>query len=139
MKKVLCLLFIVLMLGSVALSEAIDLTSMSDSELIELRRAIESELRDRVPITETRLYGGMYSVGSDIKAGTYNVRFVGDEHESGNLFTYESQEKFDEGDTLVAMYIDSDSPGLFLSLNDGGLLKFEYNGEAYISAVDPIG
>lgn len=47
MKKLLCLLVALLFAGSVALSEAVDLSSMTDVELLNLKKMISSEIERR--------------------------------------------------------------------------------------------
>lgn len=138
MKKFLCLLLVVLMLGSVALSEAYDVTSLSDSELIELRHAIDSELNSRLPSMEKPIYGGIYTVGKDIAAGSYNIRFVGDSHQIGDLYLFSGKEDFDNNNAMQVMSIRSQSRGLFVVLTDGMLLGLDYSEEAYISSADTI-
>lgn len=138
MKKVLCLLFVVLMLGSTALSEAYDVASLSDAELIELRQAIDSELNSRLPSMEKPFYGGLYTVGKDIAAGSYNIRFSGESHQMGSLYLFASKEDLDNNNAMQVMDIRTQSRGLFVVLTDGMLLGLDYSEEAYISSADTI-
>lgn len=138
MKKFLYLLLIVLMLGSVALSEVYDVTSLSDAELIELRHAIDSELNSRLPSMEKPFYGGLYTVGTDIAAGSYNIRFSGESHQMGSLYLFASREDLDNNNAMQVLNIRTESRGLFVVLTDGMVLGLDYSEEAYISSADII-
>ena len=75
MKRICLLLFATIMLFSTALADGVELTAMTDDQLIELHTQIEEEMTNR-NITGEHLYIGEYIAGEDIEPGRYVVSVV---------------------------------------------------------------
>ncbi len=73
MKKFLCLLVALFLAGSIALAESIDLSSMTDDELLILEDQVSQEVSDRGLVKEFKVTPGMYIGGTDIKVGRYKA------------------------------------------------------------------
>ena len=72
MKKLLCLsLVFCLMFNAAAFAGEIDLSSMSDEDLLELKKNVDTEVSNRNLNTGFELPIGVYKIGTDIKAGSY--------------------------------------------------------------------
>lgn len=78
MKKVLCLIVALLLAGSFALSETIDLSSMTDDELLTLKVLLDQTISDRGLIKEFKISSGLYIGGTDIKPGSYRLTMTKD-------------------------------------------------------------
>ncbi len=79
MKKCIALfLTCVLLLPLVTMvqAEGIDLSSLSDSELLALESAIQAEKIERGLAKSATVYSGVYVVGTDIPAGVYSIETV---------------------------------------------------------------
>jgi len=57
-----------------ALAETIDLTALTDDELINLPQAIAAEMISRGLVKSAKLGSGKYTVGKDIPAGAYIIK-----------------------------------------------------------------
>lgn len=72
MKKLFCLsLVFCLMFAISAFASDIDLSSMSDEELLELKTNVDTEVSNRNLDGGFELPIGVYKIGTDIKAGSY--------------------------------------------------------------------
>lgn len=69
MKRLLLLILVLTLAVSNALAAEIDLSAMTEEELIELRVQIDELLGD----SGDMIYEGTYVVGTDIKAGRYQL------------------------------------------------------------------
>ena len=69
MKRLLLLILVLTMAVTPALAAEIDLTTMTDAELVELRAQIDEILDD----DSSKIYEGKYVVGTDIKPGRYKL------------------------------------------------------------------
>lgn len=70
MKKIVALFLVFLLLFSFAFAE-IDISSLSDEDLLALKEDVEEEISERGLIESLILYPGEYLVGRDIEAGGY--------------------------------------------------------------------
>lgn len=77
MKKFLSVLLALLMIGSVALCESIDLTAMSDEDLLALKAQLDSVLEDK-GLLEKEITAGIYSVGTYFEPGGYDFTVHGE-------------------------------------------------------------
>ena len=78
MKKVVAIVICFLLLNSpfCALSEAIDLDTMSLDQLIQLELDIQKKIYELDPMSKCVLYPGTYKVGPDIEVGDYLIQCV---------------------------------------------------------------
>lgn len=72
MKKIISLVLVLLLFPALAMAE-INLSSMTNDELIQLKTQILDELLTRSEIKEVNVPAGEYTVGEDIPAGSYTV------------------------------------------------------------------
>lgn len=72
MKKLFCLsLVFCLMFNAAVFAGEIDLSSMSDEDLLELKTNVDTEVSNRNLDAGFELPIGVYKIGTDIKAGSY--------------------------------------------------------------------
>lgn len=104
MKKLLCAVLVLMALVCSASSEiiAVPLSGLSQDELIALRDQIHQELLDRGIEKEVLVPMGVYTVGTDIPAGTYTVKPVSME---GTLFELYADEAMT--DALMSDYLST--------------------------------
>lgn len=76
MKRLLCLLFTLVLLPYVAFADLPDLSNLSRDELIELSHLVQSMLFDSSLVDGVLIPAGDYIVGVDIPAGTYRADAV---------------------------------------------------------------
>lgn len=75
MKRIITVFIIILLLVSIgtAYTESIDLSSLSNEELLNLPQAISAEMISRGLVKSAQLGSGKYTVGKDIPAGSYII------------------------------------------------------------------
>lgn len=87
MKRLLCLVLCLLLIGSVAsvvIAESnTDYSGLSLQELIDMRASLDAEIGVRMSDLSTILVPGTYTVGKDIKAGSYIIQGLMDEGPGG--------------------------------------------------------
>lgn len=74
-----------------AFADGIDLSSMSEQELIELEIAIKEELAYRDPYSEIVLYPGVYNIAEDILAGDYIFHGLENNKQEAYIFICDSE------------------------------------------------
>lgn len=86
-KLVICLLLLTLSVAPV-LAEEYDVSSLTTEELITLLKDVQLELTERIGLVENNRIGqGVYVVGRDIKAGTYDFLCLDTEtYDSGDAW-----------------------------------------------------
>ena len=121
-KTVLIVLTILLLIGN-AYAEALNVSDMTDDELLSAYERIKVELQNRnITIgTERTLRDGKYIIGRDIPAGTYTVTCIGTTGESVG----ESYGAL--GDMLDALDDDGDDNWGSLYNSLGGIMGDYYN------------
>lgn len=113
MKKVLCWLVALLIAGSIAFADTVDLSSMSDDELTALMAQVDSEIINR-GIGSTPISEGVYVVGVSLEQGGYT--FTAKQDASGNDYVWVYLGVFnDEKDVW-----DSDKAVTKISLTEAG-------------------
>lgn len=142
MKKLLALALALLLLMSfnaVSMAEeAIDFSSYSLDELLEIKTALANEIASRPGGEKMVLYSGQYIIGEDIPAGDYTFKFLqnGDSDDSETeyyIYENESMYKYDVdrqwlGDMpRVDDYLEGDGEKK-ISLYPGEYLYLRYNG-----------
>lgn len=129
MKKfIVCLLLVVLSVTP-ALAEEYDVSSLSTEELLTLLENVRLELSERISLVEDNRIGrGVYIVGKDIKAGTYDFLCLDTElYDSGKamnsirLYTV-AEDGISQGECLWRVD-DTPIDGHFvMSLSEGTIL-----------------
>ena len=127
MRKVMALLFalVIMACSSFSMAEGIDISTLSDDELVALMARVQEEIVARHIEGTANLAGGTYIVGKDIPAGSYIYTCLASGEDWGNVTIY--SEKV-EGDQLfwevVAAPEDGDEPeSFFITLNPDDQLK----------------
>ena len=79
MKKLVSTLLIFLLLFGYAYAETLDVSSMTDDELLSAYESIKTEMESRnlQASTERTLREGKYIIGRDIPAGNYTITCIG--------------------------------------------------------------
>lgn len=143
MKKVLCLLVALMLIGSIALAETMDLGSMTDEELLALKVQVDQSISDRGLIQEFQITAGIYIGGVDIKPGRYMLTAteVNDMVSIGLGKDADSLHN-DEG----ILFMDSeyfnkgDEPKTYsLSIAEGNVLVIKAKGSMTIKKAEVIG
>ncbi len=139
MKKFLCLLIALLLVGTIALSESVDLSSMTNDELLALKDQVVQEINERGITTDPHLLSGIYIAGSDITPGKYIIH-VPSGQSSGYIYVYENKEKLEKNESAYEHYIVYDKEqDFYVSLEESNVLSIDkLEGYATISKADKI-
>ena len=145
MKRIPALMIALLLLfacGLTALAEGgMDLSGMTDEELLALRQAIGAELAARGVFAEGQdeIYPGMYEVGKDIRAGDYLFTLRESTRTWVELRIFGSPEEYREDEDPEQEYVTSDLGSTFnLFLTDGMALVVE-DGVFLVSERESVG
>lgn len=127
MKKVMAVLFalVIMVCSSFSIAEGIDISTLSDDELVALMARVQEEIVSRHIEGTANLAGGTYIVGKDIPAGSYIYTCLASGEDWGNVTIYSDK---GEGDQLfwevVAAPEDGEEPeSFFITLNPDDQLK----------------
>ncbi len=137
MKRAICL-FVALILAVImytASSESIDLQGISDDALIDLLNSVQTELINRGIVRSGELAEGIYYVGKDIVAGSYNIICANmDEKESSYYTLVPSMDLYNmylELDKEMYVALESNRLGndkpVKIDLNDGAVFIVKSN------------
>ena len=140
MKKFLCLVFVVALLSTVALAESLDISSLSDDDLLALKTQVDQAISDRGLITETLLPSGHFTAGVDIAPGNYVVHIPKSNPHNARLRIYATQDDIENGEPIYDRFIPSESDEyLYIALNEGNVLDFLVDCRATIEKASIIG
>lgn len=134
MKKLLCLVLAMLIIGCGALCESIDISGLSDAELLELKQQVDNALFERL-FSAGRLFpAGKYIVGVDIKPGKYVIHTSStDNGGNGHIYIFADAEGYASNDSIYSEYFDKRiGTHLYISLEEGNVFVFDYEGTATI-------
>lgn len=127
MRKVMALLFalVIMACSSFSMAEGIDISTLSDDELVALMARVQEESVARHIEGTANLAGGTYIVGKDIPAGSYIYTCLASGEDWGNVTIYSEK---GEGNQLfwevVAAPEDDEEPeSFFITLNPDDQLK----------------
>ena len=127
MRKVMAVVFalVIMTCSSFSMAEGIDISTMSDDELVALMARVQEEIVARHIEGTANLVGGTYIVGKDIPAGSYIYTCLASGEDWGNVTIYSEK---GEGDQLfwevVAAPEDGEKPeSFFITLNPDDQLK----------------
>ena len=124
-RRLFCLLIVCLLLGSVACADSINLSSLSDAEIVDLLNKVNAEIVSRGINKTAKLPQGAYIGGKDIPVGKYifTVMAVGDDW--GNVTVYSEGGKGKQllWEVVSAPENGQDPETIFITLNDGDQLK----------------
>lgn len=127
MRKAIAVLLVLVFMtcSSLSLAEGIDISTLSDDELVALMARVQEEIVARHIEGTANLAGGTYIVGKDIPAGSYIYTCLASGEDWGNVTIYSEK---GEGDQLfwevVAAPKDGEEPeSFFITLNPDDQLK----------------
>lgn len=125
MKRLILLVLILTMAVSPALAAGIDLSKMTDAELVELRAQIDEILDD----DSSKIYEGKYVVGTDIKPGRYKLTC----YQFLNILAAMHVNLYaaDNPDERLESYDIVTGSSVYVNLTEGMILTLEY-GSCYI-------
>lgn len=149
MKKLLISSILALSLCAPAYASSIDVTTLSDSELMELHEDIHDEFANR-EIKDSIIHEGTYIVGKDIRAGHFSLTCVETSWSFGAIL-FETEEEYDlyfteqengtkrteaiEAHALSSTYVYK-SDVIDLNLEEGMVLMLR-QGSAFIEETSP--
>ena len=127
MRKVMAVVFalVIMTCSSFSMAEGIDISTLSDDELVALMARVQEEIVARHIEGTANLADGTYIVGKDIPAGSYIYTCLASGEDWGNVTIYSEK---GEGDQLfwevVAAPEDGEKPeSFFITLNPDDQLK----------------
>lgn len=126
MKRIFAMLAVVLVLfGSVATAEAIELAGLSDEQLVALMERVQEEIVARHIEKTATMRSGSYIAGRDIPAGSYVYTCMASGDDWGNVFVHSEEgagkQKFWQ--IVSAPEDGEEAESFFLTLNTGDELK----------------
>lgn len=114
------------------LAEGIDISSLSDDDLLVLKKSVDEEITSRGLNDLSVLPSGIYIVGEDIKSGHYHLIGMDDQTkihvfspEAYDVFVQDGSWERPEAKPDVNFYIDPGDDG-FVGLEDGQVLRVIY-------------
>ena len=123
--RFLCVLLIVLLLIPSALADTVNLSSMSDEEIVGLLGQVNQEIVSRGISKTAKLPQGAYIGGKDLPAGRYILTVLAKGDDWGNL-TVKSEEG--KGDLILWEVVSAPKNGeepetIFITLNKNDQLE----------------
>lgn len=120
-----CILVIFLLLIPVAVADTVDLSSMSNDEIVALLDEVNEEIVRRGINKTAKLPQGTYIAGSDIPAGRYVFTCMAVGEDWGNVTVYSDGGK---GQQILWNVVSAPEDGeepttIFITLNEGDQLK----------------
>lgn len=133
--SILLVLILLLPIFAVAESLGIDLSKLTNDELLALEMAIDAEKIDRKMVKSAKLGAGSYTVGKDIPAGSFTI--TNDGKYSMNIFVYKnkSAQENDYRTYNLALWSSGDKTGK-IDLEDGYIL--EINGSITLTVFEGV-
>ena len=131
MKKTFLPLFFLLLASSLsvfALAEEIDLSVMTDNELLILAAKVNDEIEKRsISTTASMVPSGTYYVGKDLKPGTYKLTLseLVNYASRGMYYLYNSQDDLDNKKPLNSSTVELGKDGR-VTVEEGQVLTLHY-------------
>ncbi len=124
-RRIICCLLVALLLIPTALADTVNLSTMSDAEIIALLEQVNQEIVNRGINKTARLPQGGYIAGKDLPAGRYIFTCQAKGDDWGNLTV-----KSDEGsgklilwEVVSAPENDEEPDTVFITLNKGDKIE----------------
>lgn len=124
-RRFLCCLLACLLLVSAALAATVDLSSMTDDEVVELLTQVNQEIVKRGIAKTAKLPEGAYIAGSDIPAGKYIFTVLATGDDWGNVTVYSEGGKGKQKlwNVVTAPEAGAEPATIFITLEEGDQLK----------------
>lgn len=134
-RRFLCCLLICLLLVPVALAE-VDLSSMSDEEIVELLKQVNQEVVDRGIEKTAELPAGKYVGGKDIPVGAYTVTCKTDGSHHGIIWVSAAGDDLENDyPSLLYEHVSFNEEEQFrVNIEEGGILCLPFTATVTISA-----
>ena len=124
-RRLLCCLLICLLLIPAAVADPVDLSSMSDEEIVALLDQVNQEIVSRGINKTAKLPQGAYIAGKDLPVGRYILTVLAKGDDWGNLTVYK-----DEGNGKLVLWEVVSAPEsgeepetIFMSLEKGDKIE----------------
>ncbi len=120
-----CVLVVCLLLIPIAVADGVDLSSMSNDEIVDLLNKVNTEIVNRGINKTATLPQGTYLAGSDLPAGRYIFTCLAVGDDWGNVTVYSDGGK---GKQILWNVVSAPDEGqdpttIFITLNEGDELK----------------
>ena len=124
-RRFLCCLLVLLLLIPAALADTVDLSSLSDDELIALLDQVNAEVVSRRINKTAKLPQGSYIGGKDLPVGRYifTCMATGDDWGNVTVYTDEGKGKQVLWEVMLAPKDGQEPETCFITLNEGDELK----------------
>ena len=132
----LCCLLAFLMLIPVAIADPIDLSSLTNEEIIELYAQINQEIASRKIEKSATLLAGKYVAGTDLPAGSYTLICKTDDKHHGIVWVSSPSDNLDKDyPSILYKYIGFNAEEQFrITIAEGGMLNLPFPATLVISA-----
>ena len=127
MRKVIALVIVLVLLGSSAMAEIPDVSSLTDEELVELQMVLSQEIVGRQIEKVTILEQGTYIGGKDLPVGDYYLESY-DSEASGGMITLEPiDHEYGNWDYKLNDFARPNrDKTYYISLDEGDILTIPY-------------
>ena len=122
-RRLLCVLLVSLLIIPFALADKVDLSSMSDDEIVELMKQVNQEIVDRRINKTAKMAPGTYTGGKDIPVGKYIFTCTATGNDWGNMFVYNKEGKQVEWEVVSAPEQGQEPQTSFITLEKDYTLK----------------
>lgn len=127
MRKVMAVVFalVIMTCSSFSMAEGIDISTLSDDELVALMTRGQEEIVARHIEGTANLAGGTYIAGKDIPAGSYIYTCLASGEDWGNVTIYSEKGEGDQQfwEVVVAPEDGEEPESFFITLNPDNQLK----------------
>lgn len=127
MRKVMAVVFalVIMTCSSFSMAEGIDISTLSDDELVVLMARVQEEIVARHIEGTANLAGGTYIVGKDIPAGSYIYTCLASGEDWGNVTIYSEKGEGDQQfwEVVAAPEYGEEPESFFITLNPDDQLK----------------
>ena len=123
MRKVVSLVLLIALLCTPVFGSDVDVSSLSDEELLSLSNAIQTELKIRNISEENCIKKGAYIVGTDIAAGSYVLTGILEGEEYTDVYVYASMDDYHEYRSLESNYLKG-KESVNVQFTDGTVVYF---------------
>ena len=123
--RVICCLLVCMLLVPVAVADTIDLSKLSNDEIVELLGKVNAELVNRGITKTAKLPQGTYTAGQDLPAGKYIYTCLATGDDWGNVTVYTDGGKGEQvlWRVVAAPEAGAEPETIFITLNEGDQLK----------------
>ena len=133
--RLLCLLLVSLLIIPFALADKVDLSSLSDDEIVELLDQVNSELISRGIAKSATLPAGKYTAGKDLPAGSYVITCETDDNHHGIVWVSAPTDDLNnQYPSVLYEHVSFNEKEQFrVTLEDGGIINLPFTATLTIS------